>query len=191
MEKLLIILNKLLPFYPFAILSKLSNIDKVRYQTICTKGMTIMTGHDELIKELFSFSSELHQKTVQAHQAHSTFIGRGKILCLLAKHDYIYQNQLAKFAKIKPGSLTQILEKMETDHLIIRKRDQRDRRLIYVKLSHEGKKQLARNEQYHREFQEFMTAPLSEAEIEQFISTLKILRGRFNEYIKQKEMGKK
>ena len=151
----------------------------------------LMATSEELTKELFSFSNEIHQRIIQSHRAHSAFIGRGKILWLLANNDYVYQNQLANLAKIKPGSLTQILEKMETDHLIIRKRDQRDRRLIYVKLSHEGKKQLARNEQYHREFQEFMTAPLSEAEIEQFISTLKILRGRFNEYIKQKEMGKK
>ncbi|MBB1079469.1 winged helix-turn-helix transcriptional regulator [Limosilactobacillus sp. STM2_1] len=150
-----------------------------------------MMDSERLIRELFSFSNELHQKTVQAHQAHSSFIGRGKILCLLAKNEYIYQNQLAKLAKIKPGSLTQILEKMEREELIIRERDKNDRRLIYVKLSSAGRRQLEKNKEYHRDFQKFITAPLSSTDIEQFIKTLTILRGRFDEYIKQKEMGKR
>lgn len=94
-----------------------------------------MTNSERLIKELFSFSNELHQKIVQSHRAHSSLIGRGKILYLLSKHDYVYQNQLAKLAEIKPGSLTQVLEKMEREKLIIRERDKNDRRLIYVKLS--------------------------------------------------------
>ncbi|MGY0278091.1 transcriptional regulator, SarA/Rot family [Limosilactobacillus reuteri] len=47
--------------------------------------------------------------------------------------------------KYKPGSLTQILEKMEHEQLIIRKRDHNDKRLIYVRLSNKGKEQF-RNE---------------------------------------------
>lgn len=150
-----------------------------------------MTDSEKLIKELFAFSNELHQKVVQSQHAHSSLIGRGKILYLLARHDYVYQNQLAKLAQIKPGSLTQILEKMEREQLIFRERDAKDRRLIYVRLSDKGQEQFKRNERYHHEFQEFMTAPLSSAEITQFITTLSTLRHQFNTYLEAKGMNKK
>lgn len=144
-----------------------------------------VTKSERLLKELFSFSNELHQKVVQAHQAHSSFVGRGKILYLLSRNDYVYQNQLAKLAQIKPGSLTQILEKMEREQLIIRERDQADRRLIYVRLSTAGKEQLAQNVKYHRDFQEYVTAPLSDDEMEQFITTLGKIKTQFNKYVDQ------
>lgn len=142
-----------------------------------------VTNSERLLKELFSFTNEIHQKVVQAHQAHSSFVGRGKILYLLAKNDYVYQNQLAKLAQIKPGSLTQVLEKMEKDQLIIRERDENDRRLVYVRLSAAGKKQFAKNVQYHHDFQRFMTEPLSEEEMASFITTLGKLRSQFNKYV--------
>lgn len=153
-----------------------------------------MTEREQLMKDLFSFSNEVHQKVVQAHQSHSSFVGRGKILYLLAKNDYVYQNQLAKLAQIKPGSLTQILEKMEKEQLIIRERDQNDRRLVYVRLSAAGKNQLAKNIKYHQDFQNFMTEPLSDEEVAQFITTLGKLRNQFDKYVEQhsksKEMNK-
>lgn len=158
------------------------------------KGLMNVTDRERLLKELFSFSNGLHQKVVQAHQAHSSFAGRGKILYLLGKNGYIYQNQLAKLAQIKPGSLTQILEKMEKDQLIIRERDKDDRRLVYVRLSPAGKAQLAKNIEYHRDFQRFVTAPLSDDEVVQFITTLEKIRGQFDKYmemhINQKGMKK-
>lgn len=110
---------------------------------------------------------------------------------LLAQHDYVYQNQLAKLAKIKPGSLTQILEKMEKEGLIVRKRDQNDRRLVYVSLSPAGKKQVTRNEQYHRDFQRYITATLTEDEMKQFTATLEKIQERLDEYVNriQKKKG--
>ena len=50
--------------------------------------------------------------------------------------------------------------------------------------------QFQKNEKYHRDFQEFMTAPLTPVEIDQFVATLTILRKQFNTYIDQhqKEM---
>ncbi|MBB1069485.1 MarR family transcriptional regulator [Limosilactobacillus sp. RRLNB_1_1] len=170
---------------------------RVTYRKLGTKRVSerknLMATSEELTKELFSFSNEIHQRIIQSHRAHSAFIGRGKILWLLANNDYVYQNQLAKLAKIKPGSLTQILEKMEHEQLIIRKRDHNDKRLIYVRLSNKGKEQFQKNEKYHRDFQEFMTAPLTPAEIDQFVTTLTILRKQFNTYIDQhqKEMRNK
>lgn len=150
-----------------------------------------MNDSEKLVQELFSFSNQLHRKTAQSRRAHSAYIGRGRILYLLAQHDYVYQNQLAKLAKIKPGSLTQILEKMEKEGLIVRKRDQNDRRLVYVSLSPAGKKQVTRNEQYHRDFQRYITATLTEDEMKQFTATLEKIQERLDEYVNriQKKKG--
>lgn len=149
-----------------------------------------MNDSEKLVRELFSFSNQLHQKVAQSHHTHSSYVGRGRILYLLAQHDYVYQNQLAKLAKIKPGSLTQILEKMEKEGLIVRQRDQNDRRLIYVRLSQKGKGQVARNEQYHRDFQRYITSPLTEDEIKQFTTTLEKIRERLDEYVNQYQQQK-
>lgn len=165
----------------------------VRYQTK-KKGSGNVTNREKLLKDLFSFSNGVHKRIVQAHQAHSSFAGRGKILYLLGKNDYVYQNQLAKLAQVQPGSLTQVLEKMEKDQLIIRERDKNDRRMIYVRLSKRGREQLEKNINYHQDFQRFVTEPLSDEEVDQFIATLDKLRGQFDKYIelhtKQKEMKK-
>lgn len=142
-----------------------------------------MDESTQLVRDLFSFSNRLHQKIAQSHHAHSTYVGRGRILYLLAQNDYVYQNQLAKLAKVKPGSLTQILEKMEKEGLIIRCRARNDRRLVYVRLSPAGKEQFVKNCHYHQDFQQFITAPLSKAEMEQFNATLAKLRQRLDEYL--------
>lgn len=152
---------------------------------------SVVNNSERLVRELFAFSNQLHQKVARSHHTHSSYVGRGRILYLLAQHDYVYQNQLAKLAKIKPGSLTQILEKMEKEGLIVRKRDQHDKRLVYVFLSPAGKKQVTRNEQYHRDFQQYVTGTLTEDEMKQFTATLEKIQERLNEYVDrlQKKKG--
>ena len=65
--------------------------------------------------------------------------GRAPILCLLSKnHGVMPQQALGAHFDIRPGSLSEILSKMETSGLIKRTRDPKDRRQLTVELTNMG-----------------------------------------------------
>ena len=102
---------------------------------------------DDLAREL------LHGLGFCGHYLHfrnGGMSGRAPIICLIAKRGgQMSQQELGASFELKPGSLSEVLNKMETCGLIERKRNPEDRRQLTVRLTDAGFEQ-ARLEQEGR-----------------------------------------
>jgi DNA-binding MarR family transcriptional regulator len=65
------------------------------------------------------------------------------VLQALGQHEEMTAGDLARGVNLSQGTVTSILDRLEKRVLIERIRSQTDRRKVYVKLTEEGKKQLA------------------------------------------------
>lgn len=97
--------------------------------------------------------------------------GQGGILSLLNKTDQISQKELQDMLRIQPGSLSEILMKLEKKGLIIRRKDEEDRRKSVLYLTEAGK--AAVKEQDPRMGEQQLFDALSDEEKEQLKGLLK------------------
>ena len=95
-------------------------------------------------------SKHLHHvlfKTLKAHRTicHEQFtkldltVGQPKILDFLCEHNGCSQKELAKHCHIEPATATSLLGHLERNGLIYRQANDRDRRVLNVYLTDEGK----------------------------------------------------
>ena len=108
--------------------------------------------------------------------------GREPVLCVLAKHGgQMSQQELGSFFEIKPGSLSEILAKIEAAGLIERTRDPEDRRQLFVHITDAGKREAEAAERGRRAFQMKAFACLSVEEQEQLAAMLEKIRNSWEE----------
>ena len=73
--------------------------------------------------------------------------GKAPIICLLAKHGgEMSQLELSTYFDLKPGSLSEILSKIERKGLIERTRNPEDRRQLIIKLTDAGSEAAAKDQ---------------------------------------------
>ncbi len=81
--------------------------------------------------------------------------GKAPIICLLAKHGgKMSQLELSTYFDLKPGSLSEILSKIERKGLIERTRNPEDRRQLLIKLTEEGAQKAALDQEARIRFRE-------------------------------------
>ena len=108
--------------------------------------------------------------------------GREPVLCVLAKHGgQMPQQELGSFFEIKPGSLSEILAKIEAAGLIERTRDPEDRRQLFVHITDEGRRMAEAAERDREAFQLNAFTCLTVAEQEQLADMLDKIRTRWEE----------
>lgn len=108
--------------------------------------------------------------------------GRGPILCLLAKHGgQMSQQELGSYFELKPGSLSEILAKIETAGLIERTRDPEDRRQLFIHLTEAGEREAARERAERERFRSNAFTCLTAEEQAQLADMLEKIRIRWEE----------
>lgn len=65
--------------------------------------------------------------------------GQERILSILSEKESITQKELQSILKIQPGSMSEILSKLEEKGMISRKKDEEDRRKSVIELTDEGR----------------------------------------------------
>jgi DNA-binding MarR family transcriptional regulator len=80
------------------------------------------------------------------HQAEGG-AGQGKILHILAKRESMTQRELQDLLQIQPGSLSEVLTKLEAKGMIVRSRDEEDRRRSILTLTETGRKAAGQKEE--------------------------------------------
>lgn len=91
--------------------------------------------------------------------------GQGKILTILADKGSMTQKELQEMLYIKSGSVSEILTKLEEKGLILRKKQEEDKRRIVLELTDEGQK--AVREQRKKNEEEKLFQVLDEREQEE------------------------
>lgn len=103
--------------------------------------------------------------------------GKAPIICLLAKHGgKMSQLELSTYFDLKPGSLSEILSKIERQGLIERTRNPEDRRQLLIKLTDAGSKKAAEEQAARIWFREKAFSALTPAEQLQLADMLDKIR---------------
>lgn len=108
--------------------------------------------------------------------------GRAPILCLLEKNGgTLSQQELGLFFELKPGSLSEILSKMEAAGLISRARDHQDRRQLKVTLTEAGAAAARMETEIRQRFRSSAFSNLTPEEQETLADLLDRVRNRWEE----------
>lgn len=142
----------------------------------------MLTG-DEVFPRLYGLIQQMHILSKQNAKHSGTFLGRGRIICILAQRaNPISQRELADIATIKPGSLTQVLERLERDDLIRRERLVNDRRVIHVQLTDKGEKAYQQMNKERRQFGQHLLEGISQDDLASFIHVLSAMEDNLHHY---------
>lgn len=114
------------------------------------------------------------------HKAHDDRAGAQHsariILARLAKSDGLTQAELVSASKMTAPSISAILKSMESDGLIVRRRDEEDQRAVRVYLTELGRVTEEKNYQIIREADRLAMEGISKEEQELFVEVLLKMR---------------
>ncbi|ABB14829.1 MarR family winged helix-turn-helix transcriptional regulator [Carboxydothermus hydrogenoformans] len=92
--------------------------------------------------------------------------------------------QFARKFGLKPSTLTGIIDRLEQKGLVMRKRDEKDRKAVYLVLTDKGRELVAEHFQEDREFYQALLKNLTYREKQQFLDLLtKILPADLGELL--------
>lgn len=87
-----------------------------------------------------SLSSLFHQCMHIVHHADGRHSGQGRILRILAKEGELTQREMQERLMIQAGSLSELVSKLEAKGMLLRERDENDKRKVSLKITPAGLK---------------------------------------------------
>ena len=94
------------------------------------------------------------------------------ILKILAERETITQSEIQNLIEIKSGSLSEILSKMEDQNLIIKSKDESDKRKTNIVITEQGKETVNEKKEECKKSSQELFQHLSEDEMEQLENIL-------------------
>lgn len=93
----------------------------------------------KIIEQLRQLQSVMQRTSFRTMQARSSYRGQGRVLSILKEQPEISRKELGDRLDISRQALTELLHKMEKNGHIIRRPDPRDRRILMIRLTQEGR----------------------------------------------------
>ena len=126
---------------------------------------TTPLGDVELMRQMRRCNHLLYHKF-------SLNFSQNRILSVLNREGPMTQKALMCRMQIQPGSLSEVLSKVEGAGLVERRRCEDDRRNFEIRLTEEGVKQAEAFERDRRDMAQLLFEPLSQSEKEQLMDIL-------------------
>ncbi|WP_255217951.1 MarR family winged helix-turn-helix transcriptional regulator [Lactobacillus delbrueckii] len=95
---------------------------------------------------------------------HGGVRGQNRTLALLSKNEGMKQAELARFTRVRPSSISEVVDRLERHGLIERRRDNSDHRVFRLYLTEKGREQNKRNHSSWLGFVGDLMSPLSDDE---------------------------
>lgn len=131
---------------------------------------------DELCHNLHRLNRQMHRVYHrESYQRDRFYQGQANLLLLIFQNDGASQRDLAEQMDIRPSSMTEMLSKLEQNGLIVKKRDDKDQRIMHIHLTENGKKQAEKVSENKDTLAESFFAGLTEDEQEQLFMLIKKL----------------
>lgn len=92
-----------------------------------------------IIEQLRQLQLVMQRTAFRNVQARSSYRGQGRVLSLLKDQPEISRKELGEKLDISRQALTELLQKMEKSGYIVRRPDPRDRRILLIRLTQEGR----------------------------------------------------
>lgn len=108
---------------------------------------------NEFAKLWFKLSKDL-KSHMDVNLAPTLTEGQLNVLEFLLSHDQIKPSDLIQHLTTTPAAITTILDRMEKNELIVRERDERDRRIVWIQLTDKGKQEGRRGLEIREKFLE-------------------------------------
>jgi len=103
---------------------------------------------EKLIHELF--------RQLYLEKRNSRHTTQGKILKILYKKGDLSQKEMQEILHIQSGSISEIINKLENKSLLIRQKDEKDRRKVILHLTDKGKEDVeAYTQQYQNDVMQY------------------------------------
>ena len=124
---------------------------------------------EELLMQLHQCVALLQRGRIQAgHQAEGMGQGQGRLLYLLNKMEGASHTDLVNILESRPGSVNELVDRLEHLELVDRRRSGVDRRKMNLFLTPEGKETVTKAEAARNNLISDVFADFTEAEVEQF-----------------------
>lgn len=91
-----------------------------------------MNKNEELVQSLWNMNHKMRR-------LHEGKASQSRILIVLQEHETMTQRELTEHLQIQPGSMSEILSKMQQTGVIVRKPNKVDQRTMDILLTEEGK----------------------------------------------------
>jgi DNA-binding MarR family transcriptional regulator len=143
--------------------------------------INVVVTDEEFFKRLAGLVKDINN-TIHYSALPSNFRGQGRIIELIARHEGCTQRELAGLAQIKPGSLTEVLERLERNRYVVRRRDERDRRMIRVYLTEQGRRFHVQLDKHRIAFADRLLSDVTPQEREQFIRVVAKMQTQLHKY---------
>lgn len=93
----------------------------------------------KIIEQLRQLQEAMQRTSFRNMQARSSYRGQGRVLSILKEQPEISRKELGEKVDISRQALTELLQKMEKNGLIVRRPDPRDRRILMIRLTQAGR----------------------------------------------------
>lgn len=94
--------------------------------------------------KLWSKLSKDYKNVMDAALAPSLTESQLTVLERIAAHERVKPSELLQYLETTPAAVTTLLDRMEKNALIVRERDQNDRRIVWVSLTAFGQQEMSR-----------------------------------------------
>ena len=126
----------------------------------------IMEKEKDVIESLYRLMRNFKRRPREDRHAPRSYM---KLLYSLENNNDQSASELAETLDIRPSSLSQLLDSMERDQVIVRVKDPDDMRITRISIEDEGKKILEKHEEVKKEEEEKLAAWLTDEEKDDFI----------------------
>jgi MarR family transcriptional regulator, organic hydroperoxide resistance regulator len=92
------------------------------------------------------------------------------ILQIIEKKGRVISSELAEEFRVKPSAITAMIDRMIKNDFVTRERDEKDRRVVYIKMTEKGKQSFEKSEKKRIEIIERYMSQLEREELESLVS---------------------
>jgi len=132
-----------------------------------------------LVKRCGGLMSQLAERRFAATEQVS--FTQWMVIANLARFEHLTASELAAETCHDMGALTRIVDDLESQGFVRRQRSARDRRVVEITLTAEGRRQLQTGKRIVVELLNSLVAPFSRQELETLIGLMQRLMGRLQE----------
>lgn len=141
-----------------------------------------MTDKNNLPEELYGVLAELLNRKSNIAILDSIRGEYGVLNCLYGQEDGASAGELCEKLHVVPGRIADILKQLEKKELILRRKDDNDRRVVRATITDKGRQMLeAKRELIHKEYKGMFDI-LGEKDVRELIRLLRIVLAYYPEY---------
>ena len=137
---------------------------------------------NELIVDIYNSIVKIESNAFKAGRFKDVSITEVHTIDAIGMYEAKSMSSVAKSLRITMGTLTVAVNNLVKKGYVVRRRGQKDRRIVYISLSEKGRRAYEHHAEFHRKMIEGIRSSLSSEEMEVLVKTLKHLDGWFRSF---------